>query len=240
MGDKCDCGNSCCEPKADTCLKTSMEKQCANGKMMDSANYATKTTASDFLVDCCKDIPNVTTSATCASKMGAAVADSKYCGAGKVVPTAKMAETVMDDLTNYKAKCCEDEVLCGTATCLDGYKDKSDKATAKCMAKPCDDSDLRNRCCDVDPAKCAGVTGQTCGDGKYLDPAKMGAAAKADGTDYKAQCCTDKATCEEFKAATIVTTGGSGGSSTTSAATQKHVGATLSLLIGGFVMGKHV
>jgi len=80
------------------------------------------------------------------------------------------------------------------------------------------------------------VTGQTCGDGKYMDPAKMGAAATA--SDYKTQCCTDKATCEDFKAATI-STGGSGGSSTTSAATQKHVGATLSLLIGGFVMGKH-
>jgi len=230
--DKCDCV-TCCEAKPGTCYAMYSDtsgnaKSCDNGKMFDKAKAATTTKTDTFSADCCKDTPNATTSSTCLSKKSAAMADSKFCDTGKVVPTAKEAETVMDDLTNYKAKCCEDEVLCATATCSDGHKDKSDKANIKCTAKPCDEQE----CCDVDPAKCAGVMGQTCGDDKYMDPAKKGAAATA--SDYKTQCCTDKATCEDFKAATT-----SGGSSTTSAATQKHVGATLSLLIGGFVMGKH-
>jgi hypothetical protein len=173
--------------------------------------------------------------ATCGSKMSKAMTDSKYCATGKVVPTAKMSTTVAEDLSDYKTKCCEDQVKCDTVTCPSGFVDKTSKATIKCTSKPCSSSS----CCDPDPTKCAGVSSnKTCSGNTYLDmKGKIGNAAKSDGTDFQDQCCTMKASCDAFKAATQTTkSGGVGG---TSAATQQHAGATLSLLFtvaGGLVM----
>lgn len=233
--DKCDC-SSCCEFKENTCAKLSLTKQCGSDKEGDASKAADTATDSDFDSKCCMTKANAT--ATCSSKMSKAITDSKGCAAGKVIPNAKMSTTVADDLSDYATKCCEAEVKCDTVTCPAGYKDKTSKATIKCTSKPCSDSS----CCDPDPAKCAGVydgTGnKTCSGNTYADPSKYGNDAKSDGSDFKAQCCTDLATCEAFKAATV-TSGGGGGSSTTSAATQQHAGATLSLLFavaGGLVM----
>jgi len=233
--DKCDC-SSCCERKAGTCAKLSETKQCGSDKDFDASKAADTATDSDFDSKCCMTKTNAT--ATCSSKMSQAITDSKGCAAGKVIPDAKMSTTVAEDLSDYATKCCEDEVKCDTVTCPAGYKDKTSKATIKCTSKPCSSSS----CCDPDPAKCAGVydgTGnKTCSGNTYADSSKHGNDAKSDGSDFKAQCCTNLATCEAFKAATV-TSGGGGGSSTTSAATQQHAGATLSLLFavaGGLVM----
>jgi len=166
--------------------------------------------------------------------MSKAVTDSKYCATGEVVPIAKMSTTVAEDLSDYKTKCCEPEVKCDTVTCPAGYVDKTSKATIKCTTKPCSSSS----CCDPDPTKCAGVSSnQTCSGNKYFDmKGKIGNAAKSDGSDFQTQCCTMKASCDAFKAATQTKKGAGG----TSAATQQHAGATLSLLLftvaGGLLM----
>merc|ERR1719359_2001261 len=214
--DKCDC-SSCCEFKENTCAKLSLTKQCGSDKEGDASKAADTATDSDFDSKCCMTKANAT--ATCSSKMSKAITDSKGCAAGKVIPNAKMSTTVAEDLSDYATKCCEDEVKCDTVTCPAGHKDKTSKATIKCTSKPCGSSS----CCDPDPAKCAGVydgtgssSNKTCSGNTYFDSSKIGNAAKSDGTDFKAQCCTDKATCDAFKAATV-TSGGGGGD--TSAAT---------------------
>jgi len=73
-----------------------------------------------------------------------------------------------------------------------------------------------------------------CGDDKkFADHAKKGVKAKADNSDFAAQCCTMKGTCTAFKGANI----GGGGNDASTAARQ--LAATVSLFFalgGGLVM----
>lgn len=236
----CDC-NVCCEVIPDSCGFHAMSgsKTCGSGRTPDLPKVGMKVGSGKFDDVCCMTAPNNTATKvnTCVGRATEAMASGK-CG-GKVFAKATENTAVMEDLSDYEAKCCIEKKTCDV-TCGAGRQDKAAKATTKCNADPC----TTDECCDPDPTTCLGVYMKDAAKlmnncstaNKFPDAGKMAVKAMADGSDFQAMCCSMKATCEAFKGATL---GGSGGGGDTSAATHQHA-ATVSLLFalgGGLVMG---
>jgi hypothetical protein len=90
------------------------------------------------------------------------------CDAGMEYDNSKRGSSVSGGMSAYSSTCCK------KATVLDNT---------------CQDGTIVAKVPDV-------ATKGQCGDVLYaLDPAKVNNAAKADGTDWKAQCCSKKAKC---------------------------------------------
>merc|ERR550514_542170 len=75
-------------------------------------------------------------------------------------------------------------------------KKKSNVDSTKCSSNAASCS-IGTTCCEDDNTKCKG-TSVTCDSGKFKDPSKYGNTAGSGATNQKANCCTAKATCNDY------------------------------------------
>lgn len=134
--------------------------------------------------ECC-DITATTCSGLMLSGAGSCTGDTRYTNGATTATTA-----------TYQATCCVAKKTCDV-TCPAGEKDKTDKATIKCMGATCKDSE----CCDDDSSKCKGLAATGCNANEFANPATAGSAATA--ATYKTACCIAKGTCSAFSTQSV-------------------------------------
>jgi hypothetical protein len=121
--------------------------------------------------------------------------NSITCDASKFLDTAKAGHTAGISDANKKTNCCTAKAKCSSASCAAGQKKIANADTTNCAMNTCTTSD---GCCIADDAKCLGVT-VSCEAGKFKDASKNGNTAGSTDADKKRNCCTDKATCNNYE-----------------------------------------
>jgi len=194
---------TCCQKKA-TC---SGYTGCAASGMKDKATMGTvvcdglKVSSCDQSTCCDADTTKCGSHST-----------TQSCGANKMADSTKLASVVKTDGSDYATLCCKDmpaavtPAKCSTFTCPAGFEKNTNYDTTNCAGAACNAKTDQGTCCTPKKATCGYVNqvkSQSCDKDSFVDGSKRTAAAKDDGTDFKANCCTKRTTCTAFGAASI-------------------------------------
>jgi len=130
------------------------------------------------------------------------------CDANMYWDTAKAGTTITTPVTDAtkKSSCCTSQGTCtGYSSCPAGKKLKGTPGSFYCATSSCTTTDA-DTCCELDTAKCGGITPPTstsaykCDANMYWDSAKAGTTITTPVTDAtkKSSCCTSQGTCTGY------------------------------------------
>jgi len=187
--------------------------------VFDTAEGSTAVTQANYFAKCCKAKDTCIGRKADASPAKVDPMNGKCkTDAKKEYDHSKKDMAVKADLSDWEAVCCTTIAVCKDFTCSAGAGFLGEKGAGVTDTTECLSMGAKSpacsaaNCCKPDPDICSARVAAGCASGKYYDISKATVAAK-DATEFKANCCTDQATCEAAQSYVIpIPEGAVGGS----------------------------